>query len=353
MAVTSESTAFANLGYKTEAYIGPGEIVRLRAGGYEQLRKPNPRKQVCSFLWVYYGFPTSCYEGRNVEETRFNCGKAMGEKDTVCADCACGVPDSGIGMAVGYAAGRGIPYMRTVAKYTPTWARSFMPSNQATRNLVAKMKLIPNRDMLEGKKVLMCDDSIVRGTQLSNNAQSLRELGAAEVHMRIACPPLVYACPFVNFSASKNYLELITRRIIKEWDDEEHLAEYATTGTPQYERMVEEHRHPAGGHLPPLLQRIFRLYPRRGESLITDFQQIPEFFDQGNEITDGNAYAVADGQEVAPAVGIGQEVSHRLDLVERVPPGDGGIQSAGTQLRFAGDRHPVHPVVFQYGHHLF
>ncbi|MBQ2331637.1 MAG: amidophosphoribosyltransferase, partial [Bacteroidales bacterium] len=128
------------------------------------------------------------------------------------------------------------------AKYTPTWARSFMPSNQATRNLVAKMKLIPNRDMLEGKKVLMCDDSIVRGTQLSNNAQSLRELGAAEVHMRIACPPLVYACPFVNFSASKNYLELITRRIIKEWDDEEHLAEYATTGTPQYERMVEEIR---------------------------------------------------------------------------------------------------------------
>ena len=242
MAVTSESTAFANLGYKTEAYIGPGEIVRLRAGGYEQLRKPNSRKQVCSFLWVYYGFPTSCYEGRNVEETRFNCGKAMGEQDTVCADCACGVPDSGIGMAVGYAAGRGIPYMRTVAKYTPTWARSFMPSNQATRNLVAKRKLIPNRDMLEGKKVLMCDDSIVRGTQLSNNAQSLRELGAAEVHMRIACPPLVYACPFVNFSASKNYLELITRRIIKEWDDEEHLAEYATTGTPQYERMVEEIR---------------------------------------------------------------------------------------------------------------
>ena len=242
MAVTSESTAFANLGYKTEAYIGPGEIVRLRAGGYVQLRKPNPRRQVCSFLWVYYGFPTSCYEGQNVEETRFRCGKEMGKTDDVCADCACGVPDSGIGMAVGYAAGHGIPYMRTVAKYTPTWARSFMPSNQTTRNLVAKMKLIPNREMLEGKRVLMCDDSIVRGTQLSDNARFLRELGAAEVHMRIACPPLVFACPFVNFSSSKNYLELITRRIIREWNDEEHLEEYATTGTPRYERMVEEIR---------------------------------------------------------------------------------------------------------------
>ena len=166
----------------------------------------------------------------------------MGEQDDVCADCACGVPDSGIGMAVGFASGRGIPYMRTIAKYTPTWSRSFMPSNQDTRDLVARMKLIPNRDMLEGKKVLFCDDSIVRGTQLRNNAKSLRELGAKEIHMRIACPPLVFSCPFVNFSASKNDLELITRRIITEWGDEEHIDEYATYGTDRYNRLVEEIR---------------------------------------------------------------------------------------------------------------
>ncbi len=242
MAVTSESTAFANLGYRTCSFIGPGEIVRLHADGMEQLRAPNPRKQVCSFLWVYYGFPTSVYDGKNVEEARFRCGKTMGENDDVPVDCACGIPDSGVGMAVGYAAGRGVPYMRTVAKYTPTWSRSFMPSNQNTRDLVAKMKLIPNRDMLEGRRVLFCDDSIVRGTQLRNNAKNLHELGAKEVHMRIACPPLVFGCPFVNFSASKNELELITRRIIREWDDEENLKEYTKTGSEKYNRLVEEIR---------------------------------------------------------------------------------------------------------------
>ncbi len=242
MAVTSESTAFSNLGYETCSYLGPGEIVRLRPDGMEQIRKPNPRRQVCAFLWVYYGFPTSCYDGKNVEEARFRCGKAMGEKDDICADCACGVPDSGIGMAVGYAAGRGIPYMRAITKYTPTWARSFMPSNQSMRDLVARMKLIPNRDMLEGKKVLFCDDSIVRGTQLRNNAQSLRALGTKEIHMRIACPPLVFSCPFVNFSASKNDLELLTRRIIREWNDEANVDEYAVTGSPRYNRLVEEIR---------------------------------------------------------------------------------------------------------------
>lgn len=242
MAVSSESTAFANLGYRTCAFIGPGEIVRLRADGMEQLRAPSRRMQVCSFLWVYYGFPTSVYDGKNVEEARFRCGKAMGEADDAQVDCACGIPDSGIGMAVGYAAGHGVPYMRTVAKYTPTWARSFMPSNQNTRDLVAKMKLIPNRDMLEGRKVLFCDDSIVRGTQLRNNAKTLRDLGAKEIHMRIACPPLVYGCQFVNFSASKNELELITRRIIREWNDEEHLEEYTVAGSERYNRLVEEIR---------------------------------------------------------------------------------------------------------------
>ena len=242
MAVSSESTSFANLGYRIESFIGPGEIVRLRADGMEQLRAPSRRMQVCSFLWVYYGFPTSVYDGRNVEESRFLCGKAMGESDDTCVDCACGIPDSGIGMAVGYAAGRKVPYLRTISKYTPTWARSFMPSNQTTRNLVAKMKLIPNTELLEGKKTLFCDDSIVRGTQLRNNAATLRELGAAEVHMRIACPPLVYGCEFLNFSASKNTLELITRRIISEWGDEENLKEYTKTGSEKYNRLVEEIR---------------------------------------------------------------------------------------------------------------
>ena len=242
MAVSSESTSFANLGYRIEAFVGPGEIVRLHADRMEQLRAPSRRMQVCSFLWVYYGFPTSVYDGRNVEESRFLCGKAMGESDDACVDCACGIPDSGIGMAVGYAAGHNVPYMRTVSKYTPTWARSFMPSNQKTRNLVAKMKLIPNSDLLDGKKVLFCDDSIVRGTQLRDNAASLRELGATEVHMRIACPPLVYGCEFLNFSASKNTLELITRRIISEWGDEENLEEYTKTGSEKYNRLVEEIR---------------------------------------------------------------------------------------------------------------
>jgi len=240
MAVSSESTAFMNLGYRTYSYLGPGEIVKLRADGIEQLRAPSPRKQVCSFLWVYYGFPTSSYDGRNVEEARFACGKKMGEIDDTQVDCACGIPDSGIGMAVGYASGHDVPYVRAISKYTPTWARSFMPSDQETRNLVAKMKLIPNRDILEGKKVLFCDDSIVRGTQLRDNASNFRKLGAKEVHMRIACPPLTYGCPFLNFSASKNTLELITRRIIAEWGDEENVAEYAKTGSEKYKRLVGE-----------------------------------------------------------------------------------------------------------------
>ena len=242
MAVSSESTAFANLGYTTSAHLGPGEIVLLRADGMERLRKPNPRKQVCSFLWIYYGFPTSCYDGRNVEEARFRCGKAMGQEDCTEVDCACGVPDSGIGMAVGYSAGRGVPYMRTIAKYTPTWSRSFMPSYQSTRDLVAKMKLIHNEAMLKGRKVLFCDDSIVRGTQLRDNTRQLHESGAEEVHMRISCPPLVFGCPFLNFSASKTELELITRRIIEQFegDSNKNVEKYTDSSTPEYKRMVEE-----------------------------------------------------------------------------------------------------------------
>lgn len=241
-AATGESTAFPNLGYETVYYLGPGEIVLLNADHMEQLRKPNKNMQICSFLWVYYGFPTSCYEGRNVEEVRFASGKRMGETDDVEVDCACGIPDSGIGMALGYAAGKGVPYQRAIAKYTPTWPRSFMPSNQEMRSLVAKMKLIANRDVLKGKKVLFCDDSIVRGTQLRDNTKVLFEDGAKEVHMRIACPPLIYGCPFINFTSSKSDMELITRRLIKEFegDENKNLDQYATTDSPEYKRMVEE-----------------------------------------------------------------------------------------------------------------
>lgn len=239
-AATSESSSFPNLDYEIDRYLGPGEIVRMTADGVEQLRKPEEKMQICSFLWVYYGFPTSCYEGRNVEEVRFTSGLKMGQNDDSEVDCACGIPDSGVGMALGYAEGKGVPYHRAISKYTPTWPRSFTPSKQEMRSLVAKMKLIPNRAMLEGKRLLFCDDSIVRGTQLRDNVKVLYEYGAKEVHIRIACPPLIYACPFVGFTASKSPLELITRRIIEELegDADKNLEKYAITGSPEYEKMV-------------------------------------------------------------------------------------------------------------------
>lgn len=239
-AATSESSSFPNLDYEIDRYLGPGEIVRMTADGVEQLRKPEEKMQICSFLWVYYGFPTSCYEGRNVEEVRFTSGLKMGQNDDSEVDCACGIPDSGVGMALGYAEGKGVPYHRAISKYTPTWPRSFTPSKQEMRSLVAKMKLIPNRAMLEGKRLLFCDDSIVRGTQLRDNVKVLYEYGAKEVHIRIACPPLIYACPFVGFTASKSPLELITRRVIEELegDADKNLEKYATTGSLEYEKMV-------------------------------------------------------------------------------------------------------------------
>lgn len=241
MAATSESTAFPNLDYETVHYVGPGEIDLLTPDGYEVLKEPEKEMQVCSFLWVYYGFPTSSYEGINVEETRFRFGEAMGREDEAKVDCVCGIPDSGVGMALGYACGMDVPYKRAISKYTPTWPRSFTPSRQELRNLVAKMKLIPNREILNGQRVLFCDDSIVRGTQLRDNTRVLYDYGAREVHIRIACPPLIYSCPFVGFSASKSDLELITRRIIKELegDPDKNLGKYATAGTPEYEKMVD------------------------------------------------------------------------------------------------------------------
>ncbi len=240
-AACSDTNSFPNLDFEIEKYVGPGEIVYLRADGMEQLRKPEQQMQICSFLWVYYGFPNSSYEGRNVEDVRFTSGMKMGLKDSCEADCVCGIPDSGIGQALGYAEGKGIPYHRAIVKYTPTWPRSFTPSNQSMRSLVAKMKLIPNRAMLEGKRVIFCDDSIVRGTQLRDNVKILYDYGAREVHMRIGCPPIIYGCPFIGFSASKNDLELVTRRIIQELegDADKNLEKYATTDSPEYKKLVE------------------------------------------------------------------------------------------------------------------
>ncbi|MCH5310472.1 MAG: amidophosphoribosyltransferase [Prevotella sp.] len=241
-AITSETSSFPNLDYEIERYIGPGEIVRVKADGIEQMRKPNEEMQICSFLWVYYGFPTSYYEGMNVEDVRNKSGYMMGKEDTETdVDCACGIPDSGVGMALGYAEGKGVPYHRAISKYTPTWPRSFTPGTQEMRNLVAKMKLIPNKEMLAGKKVLFCDDSIVRGTQLRDNVKMLYDCGAKEVHIRIACPPLIYGCPFIGFTSSKSDLELITRRIIKELEGDENanLEKYAQTDSPEYKKLVE------------------------------------------------------------------------------------------------------------------
>ena len=242
-AASSESTSFPNLDFDTVYNVGPGEIVKLTADGMEQIRKPNKKMHVCSFLWVYYGFPTSTYEGKNVEQARFDNGFNMAKTDPVEVDCCSGIPDSGTGMAMGYAAGKNVPYQRCIAKYTPTWPRSFTPSNQSMRSLVAKMKLIPNKAMLQGKKVLFCDDSIVRGTQLRDNVKVLfDQAGLKECHMRIACPPLVYGCPFINFTSSKSDMELITRRMIQkfEGDPNKNLDKYATTDSPEYKRMVDE-----------------------------------------------------------------------------------------------------------------
>ena len=242
-AVSSETTSFPNLDYQVLRDVGPGEIVRLRADGVEVMQKPLSRCQICSFLWVYYGFPASDYEGINTELVRERNGCLMGEKDKdLEADLVCGIPDSGVGMALGYSHGKKIPYKRAVLKYTPTWPRSFTPGNQLRRDLVARMKLIPNAAMLKDQRVVFCDDSIVRGTQLRDNVRTFFENGAKEVHVRISCPPLVYGCKYIGFTSSKSDLELITRRIIKDFegDDSKNLEAYAKTGSPEYQRMVNE-----------------------------------------------------------------------------------------------------------------
>lgn len=240
-AVSSETCSFPNLGYEMDYNIGPGEIVQITADGFTQLRKPNKKMQICSFLWVYYGYPVCEYEGKNVDEMRFDCGVEMGKNDDIDADFVSGIPDSGVGMSLGYAVGKQIPYKRAIVKYTPTWPRSFTPPTQEMRELVAKMKLIPNKKLLKDKKVVFCDDSIVRGTQLHDNVNDLYRYGAKEVHMRISCPPLIYPCKFLNFTGSKSELELITRRVIKnlEGDCSKNLPAYAITNSPQYCKMVD------------------------------------------------------------------------------------------------------------------
>lgn len=241
-AVSSETTAFPNLDYHVLRDIGPGEIVRLRNNGIEVMQGPSEQEQICSFLWVYYGFPSSNYEGINVEDVREKNGKMVGKEDDVDADIVCGIPDSGVGMALGYSEGHKIPYKRAVVKYTPTWPRSFTPGSQTRRELVARMKLVPNPAILKDQRIVFCDDSIVRGTQLRDNVKTFFDYGAKEVHVRISCPPLVYGCPFIGFTSSKSDLELITRRIIKdlEGDDSKNLDKYSTTDSPEYQRMVEE-----------------------------------------------------------------------------------------------------------------
>ncbi len=241
-AASSESTSFPNLEFKMVRDIGPGEIVKMKADGLEVLQPPSQNEQICSFLWVYYGFPSSDYEGINVEMVRETNGKKMGEEDEIQADLVCGIPDSGVGMALGYSEGNHIPYKRAVVKYTPTWPRSFTPGTQKRRDLVAKMKLIPNPAILKDQRIVFCDDSIVRGTQLHDNVKMFFEYGAKEVHVRISCPPLVYGCPFIGFTASKTDMELITRQVIRDFEGDENvnLEKYATTNSPEYNRMVEE-----------------------------------------------------------------------------------------------------------------
>ncbi len=244
MAVSSDPCAFQNLDFALEYHVGPGEIVKLSADGFEQIREPNKRKQICSFMWVYFGYPVSDYEGINVDSARYRCGMGIAEGDNVEVDTIAGIPDSGIGVGLGYSEARHIPYRRAVIKYTPTWPRSFTPSDQSRRFLVAKMKLMANRSLLAGKRVLFTDDSIVRGTQLRDNVAVLFQYGAKEVHMRIGCPPILYSCPFLKFSASKSDLELIARRKIQEMEGahDKNLDLYADENSEQYKNLVESIR---------------------------------------------------------------------------------------------------------------
>jgi amidophosphoribosyltransferase len=240
-AVSMETAALPNVGYDVSRHLGPGEIARVSPDGVETLVPPGERMQICAFLWIYYGFPASSYEGVNVEEARNRCGAALAADDDVEVDLVAGIPDSGVGHAVGYASARGLPYRRPFVKYTPTWPRSFMPQAQRVRDLVARMKLIPIGELIDGRRLLFCEDSIVRGTQLLDIISRLYRFGAKEIHMRPACPPLVHSCKFLNFSRSRSVLDLAARKAILalEGDPGVALEEYADPRTGRYARMID------------------------------------------------------------------------------------------------------------------
>lgn len=242
-----ESFAYLNLGYTEYKELGPGEIVVLTPEGVQTLRQPGKDMKICTFLWIYYGYPSSSYEGISVEKMRYNCGEKLASRDNVKPDIVAGVPDSGTAHAIGYANASGIPFSRPFIKYTPTWPRSFMPTIQSKRNLIAKMKLIPVHDLIQNQSLLLIDDSIVRGTQLRETTEFLYQSGAKEVHIRPACPPLLYGCKYLNFSRSTSEMDLITRRIIakNEGDtvEKKTLEEYANPESDRYQAMLEEIRN--------------------------------------------------------------------------------------------------------------
>ncbi|MCR5204219.1 MAG: amidophosphoribosyltransferase [Lachnospiraceae bacterium] len=242
-----EDFSYRNLGYNDLKQLGPGEIDVITPEGIKILMPAGDKMKICTFLWVYYGYPSSSYEGISVERMRYNCGKALASRDNVKPDIVAGVPDSGTAHAVGYSNASGIPFSRPFIKYTPTWPRSFMPTMQSKRDLIAKMKLLPVHDLIKGKKLLLIDDSIVRGTQLRETTEFLYNNGAEEVHIRPACPPLVYGCKYLNFSRSKSEMDLITRRVIAKLEGTENpskevLKEYTDPDSEKYAQMVEEIR---------------------------------------------------------------------------------------------------------------
>ena len=250
MCVSFEDFAYHNLGYQSYKELEPGEVVVITPDGAKTLARCGKDMKICTFLWVYYGYPASSYEGVSVEQMRYNCGKKMAQRDTVKPDTVAGVPDSGLAHAIGYSNESGIPFSRPFVKYTPTWARSFMPTVQSKRNLIAKMKLLSVNELIKDKSLLLIDDSIVRGTQLRETTDFLYESGAKEVHIRPACPPLVYGCKYLNFSRSNSEMDLITRKKIAMLEgvedtsvlSDEVLSQYCDPENPKYEAMVEEIR---------------------------------------------------------------------------------------------------------------
>lgn len=240
--VSFESFAYLNLGYTEERELGPGEIAIVTAEGVQTLVQPGKDMKICTFLWVYYGYPSSSYEGVSVEEMRYRCGAMLARRDDAHPDTVAGVPDSGTAHAIGYANESGVPFSRPFIKYTPTWPRSFMPTIQSQRNLIAKMKLIPVHELIKDRSLLLIDDSIVRGTQLRETTEFLYQSGAREVHVRPACPPLLYGCKYLNFSRSTSVMDLITRRVIKEMTGTEepaNLAKFADPESGEYGAMLE------------------------------------------------------------------------------------------------------------------